>query len=37
MLPQATENAMAGHIWPTGSYFPTPEVGLYFFLIRKTL
>jgi len=37
MLPQATENVVAGHIWPAGSYLPTPELGLYFFLIRKTL
>jgi len=24
MLPQATENAVAGHIWPVGRYLPTP-------------
>jgi len=24
MLPRATENAVAGHIWPAGRYLPTP-------------
>jgi len=24
MLPRATENAVAGHIWPAGCYLPTP-------------
>jgi len=26
MLPRATENAMAGHIWPAGRYLPTPGI-----------
>jgi len=24
MLVRATENAVAGHIWPVGCYLPTP-------------
>jgi len=24
MLARVTENAVAGHIWPTGCYLPTP-------------
>jgi len=24
MLPRATENVVAGHIWPAGRYLPTP-------------
>jgi len=24
MLPRATENAVAGHIWPAARYLPTP-------------
>jgi len=27
MLPRATENAVAGHIWPAGRYLPTPDLG----------
>jgi len=27
MLLRATENALAGHIWPAGRYFPTPALG----------
>jgi len=26
MLPRATENAVAGHIWPAGRYLPTPAL-----------
>jgi len=26
MLSQATENAVAGHIWPAGRYLPTPDL-----------
>jgi len=26
MLPRAKENAVAGHIWPAGRYFPTPDL-----------
>jgi len=26
MIPRATENAVAGHIWPAGRYLPTPGV-----------
>jgi len=26
MLPRATENAVAGHIWPAGCYLPTPAL-----------
>jgi len=24
VIPRATENAMAGHMWPAGRYLPTP-------------
>jgi len=26
MLLRATENAVAGHIWPAGRYLPTPAL-----------
>ena len=26
MLLRATENAVAGHIWPAGRYLPTPDL-----------
>jgi len=26
MLLRATENAVAGHIWPAGTYLPTPAL-----------
>jgi len=31
MLPQATENAMAAHIWPASRYLPTTYLGYIFF------
>jgi len=30
MLLQATENALAGHIWPAGRYLPAPGLGYSF-------
>jgi len=33
MLLRATENAVAGHVWPAGRYLPTPVIGL--ILIRQ--
>jgi len=29
MLSRATENTVAGHIWPAGCYLPTPGVGYF--------
>jgi len=29
MLPRATENAVAGYIWPAGRYLPTPGLRLF--------
>jgi len=26
MLPRATENAVAGHMWPAGRYLLTPDL-----------
>jgi len=26
MLPRATENVVAGHIWPTGRYLINPDL-----------
>jgi len=28
MLPRATEDAVAGHIWPAGRYLPTPGLSV---------
>jgi len=28
MLPWATKNAVAGHIWPAGCYLTIPDLGL---------
>jgi len=31
MLPRATENAVADHIWPEGRYLPTPALYQFIF------
>jgi len=35
MLPQASKNAMTGHIWPAGRYLSTPDLGHIFFPYYK--
>jgi len=28
MFPRATENTVAGHMWPEGRYLPTPAIDI---------
>jgi len=35
MILQATENTVAGHIWPAGCYFPTPALNKQKMLVNR--